>query len=289
MKQLLKVLKKGVFCSLQDNGRFRFRKFGIPTAGPMDKLSFELGKKILGNDNNITALEIFYGGMTFEALSRHEYVLVGADMNAKVNKKEIETWKTFILNEGDSLKIDFSKQGSIAYLIPIGGFKEEAILNSCSTYLKANLGCTIQNGTILYGEDYPLLKNRRGLFYKFIPEFPSHNQIRVVPSYQLDYFEEEDVDRFFTEEYQFTSGDRMGYFYRGPKLNMKCKKDILSEPTMFGTIQIPPEGQPIILMADGQTVGGYPIVGKILDEDLWKVAQQRYGDRISFIRENING
>lgn len=284
MKQLLKVVKKGVFSSLQDNGRYRYRRFGIPTAGPMDQLSFELGKKILGNKENSTALEIFYGGVSFLSLAKHEYVLVGADMKATVNGKPIEPWKTFILNVDDLLELNVSTEGSIAYLMALGGFNTNSVLNSTSTYLKANLGTVIKKDTILYGKsDLPdVLKYRTGLYKSFIPNISDCVKVRVTPSYHLSYFIEEDVDHFFQSEYQLTNGDRMGYYLQGPLMRMKVKKELLSEPTMFGTIQIPPNGQPIILMADAQTVGGYPTVGKVVEEDLWKVAQLRYGNRISF-------
>lgn len=284
MKQLLKVIKKGVFSSLQDNGRYRYRRYGMPTAGPMDQLSFELGKKILGNKENSTSLEIFYGGNSFLSLAKHEYVLVGADMLATINGKPIETWKTFILNTGDCLELNVSKKGSIAYLMALGGFSTNSILNSTSTYLKADIATIIKKGTILYGQNdvQDVLEHRVGLYKPFIPRILEPVKVRVVPSYHLQYFIEEDIHQFFKNDYQLTNGDRMGYYLQGPIMRLKVKKDLLSEPTMFGTIQIPPNGQPIVLMADAQTVGGYPTVGKIVEEDLWKVAQLRYGNRISF-------
>ena len=288
MKPLLRVIKKGVFSSIQDKGRYYFRSFGIPTAGPMDRLAFKLGHHILCNSTNEAALEIFYGGMSFEGLNTHEYVLVGASMNASINGEPIGNWKSFILQEGDVLKLEVSKKGAICYLIPSGGFISEMVLNSQSTSLSAKIGTEIYHGTVLYGEDVPKLKNHRGLYASFIPKFEKVPTVRVVPSYQLSYFEEECVDQFFTLNYQLVSGNRMGYFFNGPKMTQKKLSDILSEPTMFGTIQIPPKGQPIVLMADAQTVGGYPTVGKIVDEDLWKIAQLRYGDEVKFIKENLN-
>ena len=287
MKPLLRVIKKGIFSSIQDKGRFYFRSFGIPTAGPMDKLAYTFGQNILCNETNAAALEIFYGGMSFEGLAKHEYVLAGASMNASINGSRICNWKSFILQEGDILQLKFSNKGAISYLIPVGGFISKKILNSQSASVSAKIGIEINNETVLYGKNVSVLKNRRGLYDAYIPQIEKVPTIRVVPSYQITNFEESCVETFFSSNYQLTSGNRMGYFLDGPKMIQKQQLDILSEPTMFGTIQIPPKGQPIILMADAQTVGGYPTIGKVVDEDLWKVAQLRYGDEVKFIKENL--
>lgn len=289
MKPLLKVVRKGVYSSLQDNGRFGYRRFGIPTAGPMDPLSFQFGNKITENVGENAALEIFYGGMTFQSVTTHEYVLVGANMNATVNGRGIDPWKTFVLKEGDLLKLKFSSDGAIAYLIPIGGFKGREILNSQSNYLKANIGSPIYEGMILYGENFPLNKYRKGLYSKWIPSFSNEKAVRVVVSHHIHHFIEQDIERFFSSTYQLSTGDRMGYYLQGPRIQTKRKVDLLSEPTMFGTIQVPSNGQPIVLMADAQTVGGYPTIGKIVEEDLWKVAQLRIGECISFRKETFDG
>ncbi|MEK9199792.1 biotin-dependent carboxyltransferase family protein [Ureibacillus sp. 179-F W5.1 NHS] len=289
MKPLLKVVRKGVFSSLQDNGRFGYRRFGIPTAGPMDRLSFQLGNKIAENTKGNAALEIFYGGMTFQSVATHEYILVGANMNATVNGSGIEPWKTFVLKEGDLLKLKFSPEGAIAYLIPLGGFKGEEMLNSQSTYLKAGIGCPVMEGIILYGENLPPNKYRKGLYPKWIPSFSDAKEVRVVVSHHIHYFKDQDIERFFSSNYQLSAGDRMGYCLKGLPIHTNRKVDLLSEPTMFGTIQVPPNGQPIVLMADAQTVGGYPTIGKIVEEDLWKVAQLRIGDCISFRKETFDG
>lgn len=287
MKPLLKVIQSGTYSSLQDRGRVGYRRFGMPTAGAMDKLAFEVGHKILQNEQRGASLEIFYGGTSFEAIASHEYVLTGANMQATVNGKELRPWRIFRLEKGDRLTLLYSQFGAISYLTAKGGFASPTVLGSQSTYENANLGQSLKAGGILFGHEVVWSDRQRGLYTKFVPRYSKLVTVRVIPSHHLTLFEEVAINAFFNTSYILKRGDRMGYFLQGEPLLLKEKTDILSEPTMFGTIQIPPNGQPIVLMADAQTVGGYPTMGKIRDVDLWKVAQLRYGDQLSFVKEDV--
>ncbi|MDN4495594.1 biotin-dependent carboxyltransferase family protein [Ureibacillus aquaedulcis] len=282
MKPLLKVTRHGVYASIQDKGRFGYRAQGIPVSGAMDRFSFEMGNQILNNSTNAACLEIFHGGFEFEALSDHTYVLAGAGGDYFDNGVKIDCWKSFRLFKGDRLSIKGTVEGSILYLIPQGGFRVDPILNSRSNYPTANIGELLEVGSILYGHDTEPIANTRGLMPKFRPQFDSSIEIHIFKGPHFELFTQESRDSFLQDSYQFTGGNRMGYYFKGEKLVLREKKDIISEATQFGTIQVPASGDPIVLMADAQTVGGYPIIGTVHEEDLYKIAQLRTFGNVKF-------
>ncbi|MFC7685246.1 biotin-dependent carboxyltransferase family protein [Ureibacillus sp. GCM10028918] len=282
MKPLLKILRQGVYASIQDRGRFGYRAQGIPVSGAMDRFSYEMGNQILNNPANAACLEIFNGGFELEALSDHTYVLTGAEGNFSINHVKVECWKSFRLKKGDILSIKGTIKGSILYLIPQGGLKVESILNSRSSYHKANLGELVTAGSILYGQEIEPLAYTRGLMQEHRPQFENFMQVRVFKGPHFELFTQESRISFLHDSYQYTGGNRMGYYFKGEKLSLQKKKNIISEATQFGTIQVPANGEPIILMADAQTVGGYPIIATVHEDDLNKIAQLRTYSKVTF-------
>lgn len=282
MTSLLRVKKVGVFASLQDRGRYGYRAYGVPCSGPMDRASFHFGNEILSNEANAVALELFIGGFTFEALTTQSYVLTGAPGICSVNGEVLQQWATFTLKEGDVLSVQTTISGAIVYLCTAGGFETTSVLGSKSAYFPAGIGEEINDGTILFGECSTRLQNKRGLYHTYLPSFTERN-VRVYKGVHFDLFSQESINAFFTDDYQFTGGNRMGYYFNGNKLALKAPKEILSEATQFGTIQVPASGQPIVLMADAQTVGGYPIIATIHPDDLRLVAQLKMYEKIRFV------
>lgn len=274
------IKKQGVYGSLQDQGRFGYRAFGIPLSGPMDKVSFQLAHQILNNTQNQTSFEMFIGGFEFQALKEATYVLTGASCLCLVNGKPIEMWKTFQLVAGDILSIKSVKDGSIVYLTPQGGFHTESILGSKSCLPIA--GNALNVGSMLYGQPIEPLPYTRGLYAPYRPLFQTALTVRIFKGPHFELFTDDSKHQFLTSPYQFTGGNRMGYYFKGSVLHMENRKDILSEATQYGTIQVPQNGEPIVLMADAQTVGGYPIIATIHEDDLHKVAQLRMFNTIKF-------
>lgn len=285
MKPLLLVTKQGVFGSLQDKGRFGYRAFGIPLSGPMDHRSFNAAQRILHHHHDETSFEMFVGGFEFEALADCVYVLTGGHGTCLVNQVPIEMWKTFHLTRGDRLSIKSVHQGSIVYLTPLGGFHTTDELGSQSYLPLGNLGTRITKGSILYGQVSSSLKYNRGLYPSYRPHFDSSITARLFKGPHFHLFTEKSQQQFLQNPFQFIGGNRMGYYIKGPALQLQEMKDILSEATQFGTIQVPQSGDPIILMADAQTVGGYPIIATVHEEDLHKVAQMRMFNTIHFVLE----
>lgn len=284
MFPLFKVRTKGAYGSIQDLGRFGFQRFGVPVSGPMDRRAFQLGQYILGNEKNTPALELFLGGQSFEVLSDHRIVITGADLGALIDEEPAPIWKSFFIFKGQTLRFARPLSGSIAYLIPEGGFAAELMLGSASVYPKGKLGAPLVKEMILYASDKKndKLQTQRGLIAGEVPTYAEKVTVAVWPSPHLELFEKVSLDTFFESSYRLKAGDRMGYLLEGPALEFVHGSDILSEATQFGVIQVPNSGKPIVLMADAQTTGGYATIGKVASEDLWKVAQLKNGGEIRF-------
>lgn len=282
MIPLFKVKKAGVYSSIQDKGRTGFRRFGVPVSGAMDYYAYNMGNYILANKINTSALETFLGGLELEILSDHRIVITGADLGAMLDSVSAPYWKSFNVYKGQILKLTQPIRGTIAYLIPEGGFHAEELLGSASVYSKGQLGSQLKKDTILYAKREKSRRFHRGLIRQDIPAYAEELTVKVWPSPHLDRFRPDSLQDFFQSTYQMKGGDRMGYLLEGPALSFINGSDILSEATQFGTIQVPNNGQPIILMADAQTIGGYSTIGKIVKEDLWKVAQLRRGGKMKF-------
>lgn len=287
MKPLLLIIKQGVYGSLQDKGRYGYRAFGIPLSGPMDKVSFQAAQLILQNHHDQTSFEMFVGGFEFEALADGIYVLTGGQGVCLVNNAPIEMWKTFHLTKGDRLMVKSMNQGSIIYLTPLGGFYSKYELGSSSCLPLGHLGTVITKGSILYGQAASPLKFNRGLYAPYRPTFDSAITIRIFKGPHFHLFMEKSQQQFLQNPFQFSGGNRMGYYLKGPVLQLQEMKEILSEATQFGSIQVPQNGNPIILMADAQTVGGYPIIATVHEDDLHKVAQMRMFNTIHFALEDM--
>ncbi|MFJ7647655.1 biotin-dependent carboxyltransferase family protein [Lysinibacillus sp. NPDC097279] len=280
MKPLLMIKKQGVYGSLQDQGRFHYRAYGIPLSGPMDKVSFQLAQQILTNVQNQTSFEMFIGGFEFQALHEATYVLTGATCHCLLNGSPVEMWKTFRLVKGDILSIKSVKEGSIVYLTPKGGFQTKPILGSMSSL--PMVGNQLSDDNVLYGHNVEPLHYTRGLYASYRPRFHSAITVRIFKGPHFELFTDDSKQHFLNSPYQFTGGNRMGYYLKGNVLDLISRKDILSEATQYGTIQVPQSGEPIVLMADAQTVGGYPIIATIHEDDLHKVAQMRMFNTIRF-------
>lgn len=282
MIPLFKVKKPGVYGSIQDKGRFGYQRFGVPVSGPMDSYAYKYGHYILGNQADSPALELFLGGLELEVLSDHKLVITGGDLGAQVDGKEAPLWKSFLIFQGQTVRFAGPKAGSIAYVIPEGGFYAEEMLGSASVYPKGLLGSLLQKDMILYAKTNKTDGFQKGLVKREIPDYAMNVRVKLWPSPHWDLFVPDSLEQFFQSIYTLKGGDRMGYLLNGPPLTFKGSGDILSEATQFGTIQVPSSGQPIILMADAQTIGGYATIGKIVEGDLWKVAQLRTGGKVQF-------
>ena len=283
------VLAPGGFTTVQDKGRFGFQQMGVPVCGVLDTFSCDTANLLVGNDINRAVLEITVMGPSLKFLSSMDIAVTGAKMEMTLNNRPTEQWRSIRVKPGDVLTISQVQAGCRACLAVTGGIKVPPVMGSCSTYAGGGfggfMGRSLQAGDILDAHKAPLLTRDRVAPEELIPDYPSHVLLRAVPGPQDDFFDQ-GLTTLFTTRYMVTPrANRMGYRLQGEKIPIKpgMPKSIVSEPSIPGSIQIPADEQPIILLVE-QTVGGYAKIATVVSTDISKVAQVIPGYTISFER-----
>ncbi len=285
--QQFKIISPGLFTTVQDSGRFGFQKFGVPITGVLDAFSAELANFLVGNDKNAAVLEFTVTGPKLRIMDNAYIAVTGAQMPTRLNGQEMTPWSAFRVRSGDELEIGQAKSGCRGYLAVTGGIEVPLVMGSRSCYVGAKIGGH-EGRPLLAGDRLArgvghLLQEPRKIPDELLPEFPSDIVLRAVPGPQDDYFEE-GLNIFFTSQYTVSlDANRMGYRLEGPVVKQKpgMPGSIVSESSFAGGVQIPPNGQPIILLVE-QTVGGYTKIATIISSDLNLVAQASPGNHIRF-------
>lgn len=275
-----KVINGGIFTTIQDLGRYGYAHLGITSSGAMDEYAYKWALKLLG-DEDTNALEILLGGVILKATADTTIAVTGADLDFKINGVSEPLWQSTDVKKGDTLSFGIQKSGMRAYLAVKGGFRTKKVKGSYSTTIKEGIGDKLKNGDIL---DFKTIqtKVRRRVKKEYIPVYKNTITLRVVLGYQEDYFTDEQKEKFFNSEYKLTQDiSRMGYKLSGPSLEPKSTK-LISEGIAYGAIQIPKDGQPIILLKERQTIGGYPKIGSVVPTDCFKLSQMPIGSTIRF-------
>ncbi len=275
-------MASGIFSLVEDFGRFGLNDKGITNSGVMDEYAYIILNRLLQNLPNANCIEITLGGLKLEVDDTCVVGVTGADANFSINSKKVDIWKTHNLKKGDILEFGFAKKGARAYFGVKGGFDIKKELGSNSVTIKENIGKNLQKGdTIKFLNNS--IENYNICFKKeFIPVYDNTLTLRVLLGYQNNFFTKEQIKKFFTQSFTISSqNNRMGY--RLESQPIKCEVDgIISEGISFGAIQIPKDGQPIILLKERQTIGGYPKIGSVLPIDCFKLSQLKAGNRINF-------
>ncbi|ARP92039.1 carboxylase [Bordetella genomosp. 9] len=299
------VLKPGLLSSFQDLGRFGYQHQGIPVAGAMDARAHRLASLLAGNDPARTAsLEITLQGPVLRFEQAACFALSGASLGAALNGKAIPINRPLLARAGDILAFGAAggdasldgAQGLRAYLAVHGGFSLRRVMDSESTYLRSGFGGyegralakgdvvglrRAVNATALDELENALWQTR--LYLPGTLTAQPRATVRAVPGRQWDDFTQAARDAFAGEPYVVTpQSERMGYRLQGPALAMTQPRQMLSEATCFGTVQVPADGAPIVLMADRQTTGGYPKIAQVASVDLPRLAQTAPGSTIRF-------
>lgn len=277
---MFKVLSAGMFATVQDLGRQGYTHLGITPSGAMDEYAYRWSQKLLGEvDGN--ALEVLLSGLKLQATAPTTIAITGADQDFRINGISQPIWQTHHIQADDILSFEQKRSGMRAYLAVIGGFDVPKYQESYSTTLKENKGKKLESGdTLLFTPSQSTLQRR--VPKKYIPTYPDHLTLRIVLSYQHDYFTKAQKENFFSTTYTLTSEmSRMGYKLQGEPL-IPSKGGIISEGITFGAVQVPPDGQPIILLKERQTIGGYPKIGSVLPSDCFMLAQMSIGSTLWF-------
>jgi biotin-dependent carboxylase-like uncharacterized protein len=290
------VIKPGMLSSFQDAGRHGHQPLGISVVGAMDQRAHRLANILVGNDAQTASLEITLTGPTLKFKEPCCIALSGADLSATLNGQTVALNRPLIVRPQDELAFGARKHGTRCYLAVHGGFALTPVLGSTSTYLRSHFGGW-HGRALQKGDELALarpLKNKSleavamelwaiKIYLPAAIADSSRQRIRLIKSALWNEFTPESCVALLTETFRVSpDSERMGYRLTGTPLLMSKPRQLLSEATTFGTIQVPAGGQPIILMADRQTTGGYPKMAYVATVDLPLLAQRAPGDALKF-------
>lgn len=286
-KTVIEVLKSGLATTIQDLGRPGYQRFGIVVSGAMDDYSLQVANVLAGNERNTAAIEVALMGPKLGFVEDTVIAIGGADLTPRLDGEEIPMWKRVFVKKDQILSFGQPKNGVYAYIAVAGGIDVPPVMGSKATYTKAEMGGldgrSLTEGDLLYSKENRSLKTRFRLSPELIPEFSSERKARVIVGPDEKAFDEESIACFLSETYQVTpQSDRMGARLKGTQLVTKNGADIISAAVLPGTIQVPADGQPIILLADRQTTGGYTRIATVISTDLSYVAQTLPGQALRF-------
>lgn len=284
------IEKSGVLSTIQDSGRTGFRRFGINPNGAMDKTAVRVVNILLGNDDAEAVLEMHFPAPVLKFAEPAIIALGGADFGATLDDEPFENWRPISVRENQTLEFTRKIFGNRAYLAVKGNFVINEWLGSRSTNLAANIGGF--DGRSLTKGDRLFFKQRvanseQRTNYKIsknlIPLYGSHPTIRVIAGAEFEKFTALSEHNFFKLNFTVSrDSNRMGFRLAGEPLYLLDESQLVSSAVDFGTIQLTPDGQMIILMADHQTSGGYPRIAHVASKDLPILAQLGADDRINF-------
>ncbi len=284
----IRIISPGIHSTIQDNGRFGYREYGLPCSGVMDQYSFHEANILVGNPENTAVIESLFQGLEIEFLSSIIIAVTGGEAEIEIKGKRIKGWRSYRASRGNILRISNLLSGARTYLSLAGGFRIEAQLGSLSTYLPAGLGGNrgreLQKGDILplYSPNLTFA-GRKVTPEDRIPVFTSDTRLRVMKGIDAALFSKEYMEEFLQSEFTVSyQSDRMGIRLDSQSEVKIPSPQIISYGIHHGTIQIPPDGNPIIMGADCQTTGGYPQLANILSADLYKCGQLKPGDKVKF-------
>jgi antagonist of KipI len=283
---VIKILDAGPQTTVQDLGRIGQMRYGIPPSGPVDRFAFVLANRLVGNQDTAAALECTLIGPRFEITVAGAVSVTGADMPVSVNGEAVAGWATIAVKPGDVVKLGAARTGVRSYIGFAGGLDVPLVLGSRSTYLRGRVG-GLQGRALTKGDQLEIFPSGpvkpRQVAERVIPDYTGEPTIRAVPGPQDDRFTAEGLEALFGGRYEvLPQSDRMGSRLRGPRIAHARGHDIVSDGIALGSIQVPGDGQPIVLLVDRQSTGGYTKVATICSSDIWRVGQARPGQSLRF-------
>ncbi|MBT2581519.1 biotin-dependent carboxyltransferase family protein [Planococcus sp. ISL-109] len=292
---MLSIRKSGLQTAVQDLGRTGFQRYGVIASGVMDPFAHRIANLLVGNIETSPTLEIALSGPVIEFETDHFIAICGGDLSPSIDGKPLPMWRGHIIRKGSVLSFGEPKRGARSYLAVAGSFDIPAVMDSHSTYLRAGIG-GFQGRALKTGDTLktvPISTEQLGIFQRtteqspdwLIPPARYHVQpvVRMIPGRQYPLFNEESRTRIFEEAFTVSSNsDRMGYRLEGPELALDQPKELISEAVAFGSVQVPADGNPIVLLADRQTTGGYPKIGQVASVDLPLISQLKPGESLKF-------
>lgn len=287
----LKVIDGGMHSTIQDDGRTGYIEFGFAPSGALDIDSFYFSHLLLDNECSSSVIEMIAVGGSFLFTKATTIALTGSDCSPLLNGKPVSLYKTILIEAGDELVCGPMKDGMLTYLAVQGGFHIKKVMGSTSTHTRIKIG-GIEGRPLKAGDELGFDKKEKGSIPRWLnPQYllkKSNQFIRVIEGPQLDEFSSTEKQAFFSSEYRISSNsDRMGYRLNGEKLTSDLSKGMISEGTVLGAVQVPSNGQPIVLLNDRQTTGGYPVIATVCTADIPKLVQIPIGQFIRFKKISV--
>ena len=300
----LRVLRAGLLTTVQDLGRTGFQQYGVIVSGVMDPLSLRIANLLVGNPQQAAGMEITLMGPTL--LFEHDSLIAitGADLSPRINQQVVPAWRPVWVSAGSQLDFGAPVFGCRACLAIAGGIDVPLVMNSRSTCLPAKLGgyrgrSLLDDDCISVGFASPQAIQRMSQLAEAVStqsmssvawfagidlaNYAKEPTIRVIPGSHYDWFTAASQKTFFSQAFCISpQSDRMGFRLSGPVLQQQKPRELLSEAVTFGTIQVPADGHPIILMADRPTTGGYAKIAQVIAVDLPVLAQMKPGSKVRF-------
>ncbi|MCC2597585.1 biotin-dependent carboxyltransferase family protein [Pusillimonas sp. MFBS29] len=298
----IRVIKPGMLSSFQDLGRTGHQHLGVPVGGAMDSRAHRLANLLVGNDENEATLEITLTGPTLQFDAPACIAICGAQLNPTLNDEPLPNNRPIIVRSGDVLAFGARASGLRAYIAWHGGIDLPVVMSSRSTYLPGSFGGyhgralrkgdTLALTADLSGTDLDALAHELWQLKIYLPAILGLNNrsaIRAVLSAEASLFKPESIQAFFAGDYQISpQSQRMGYRLSGQPLQQHSDQQLLSAATSFGSVQVPPDGNPIVLMADRQTTGGYAKIAHVATVDLPLLAQGMPGETLRFMEIELD-
>jgi biotin-dependent carboxylase-like uncharacterized protein len=283
---MLRVHSPGPLATIQDLGREGYQHQGVPVSGAMDEVACEIANRLLGNAPNAACIEITAGGAAFEALAPCVVAITGADLGATLSGRPLLLWMSTFVRAGQRIEFEGRQaSGARAYLALAGGIDVPLALGSRSTYLPGGFGGlagrALREGDVLKTQDVKRKTDDARIAGRTWPSPPDYAPpIRLLPGPHADWF---DLDALTTQPWRVSAtSNRIGLRLDGAPLPQLAQHELASFGVFPGVIQVPPDGQPILLMADAQPTGGYPVVAVAIRADLHRAAQTLPGDALCF-------
>ena len=287
------VCVPGLLTTVQDRGRMGYAASGFSPSGVMDRRAFSLGNLLVGNAANAPAIEFAFAGPTLEFENDAVVAITGADFNPRLDEERAPMYQAFVVRAGQRLSMPAAERGVYGYLaIANGGVDVPRVMGSASTNLKCGLG-GFEGRRFAFGDVVNFHDTTPNPYYDFGPNHYRNDpfyhfeyltqEIRVVPGPQSDLFTSRGIDTFYKERYQVSAQtDRMGCRLDGPQIESSRGSDIISDGIALGSIQIPAQGTPIVMLADRQTTGGYAKIATVASVDIPLLVQRATKQYVQF-------
>jgi len=282
----IRVKNPGMFSTIQDLGRYGYTHLGISIVGAADRLSLRIANLLVGNEENTPALEMTLLGATLEFEERRVVTLAGADCDAKIGTSPVRLGEAVEVPAGGMLKCGGMKTGARAYLAVQGGFDVPAVMGSTATDVRGQFG-GFQGRRLKAGDLLPVRDGRAGRTRRLKPgvvdAVSRHDMVRATRGAQQEWFGPEAFEILFACPYAISDqSDRTGLRLKGQPLRPRDQSQLLTDGIPLGAVQVPQDGQPIILFVDQQTTGGYPKIANVIMADMHHIGQLRPHEQVRF-------